>query len=61
MDWIEKTKELPAQNTRILVFSPEYLAEKDETMLFRIIDSQFISIMSDVTYWAYITKPNGYS
>ena len=53
--WHEKTEE-PDKNKRCLVYSQQY-KNRDETMVFRILDSQFIRICSDVSLWAYLENP----
>ncbi|HDZ14845.1 hypothetical protein LCGC14_1595330 [marine sediment metagenome] len=53
--WHEKT-EKPDKNKRCLVYSQQY-KNRDATMVFRILDSQFIRICSDVSLWAYLETP----
>ncbi|HDZ15688.1 MAG TPA: hypothetical protein ENH60_12445 [Pricia sp.] len=53
--WHEKT-EKPDKNKRCLVYSSQY-KNRDATMVFRILDSQFIRICSDVSLWAYLETP----
>lgn len=46
--WVNRDVKLPDCG-RVLVFSPVY--PKDDPMRFRIIDSQFVRISTDVTHW----------
>jgi len=58
MEWHCIDNELPEENKKILVYSPIYKIVKNEPMVFRIIDSQFLKHMRDVKYWAYIDAPD---
>ena len=42
----------PESGRRIYVYSPCY-ENGDQTMLYRLMDSQFLSITKDAEYWAY--------
>ena len=55
MKWISVKYGLPEKNCRVLVYSPDY--PKDKTMEYRIIDSRFIRICTDVTHWIYLNPP----
>ena len=46
----------PAPNTRVLAYSPIYEGG-DVNMLYRLMDSRFVRISTDVTEWAYIIPP----
>jgi hypothetical protein len=54
MKW-HSIAEKPHYNTRILVFSSCY--KDNDPMQFRIIDSQFLSITTDVDYWSFLEPP----
>lgn len=56
MDWIHVDKELPDTDKRILVYSPIYEGI-DMVMLFRIINSRFLSTVTEVKYWTYLIPP----
>lgn len=57
MEWKNIDKELPEANKRILIYSPIYEITKNEYMIFRIIDSQFLKYTRDVKHWVYVEKP----
>ena len=60
MNWVEKSKELPKVNQRIIVFRPRYLEKVvagAPNLLFMIIDSRHVNNMNDITHWAYLTIP----
>lgn len=52
MHWF-KSKILPKQDVRVLVYAPEH----NDCNRFRIIDSKFVKICTDVTHWAYLDPP----
>lgn len=56
MKWLSIYEDgIPKQGKRILAYSECY---KDKPELaFRILDSQFISMCSDVTHYAYLKPP----
>ena len=57
MIWYKRSEDLPlVHGERVLCYSPVY-KNRDVTMLYRILDSQFISMCEDVDYWAYIEEP----
>lgn len=56
MKWINVDKEQPKDNKRILIYSPDY-KDIDGAMLFRIIDSKFLKIITDAKYWTYLSPP----
>lgn len=58
LTWHKKKYELPTKSARVLVYSPQYNGV-DESMVFRVMDAQFVRIASDVSMWAYIEKPKG--
>ena len=43
-------------NKRLLIFSDEYRNDNNG-MKFRIIDSEFLNILTDVTCWCYLKEP----
>jgi hypothetical protein len=56
MNWRKVSKDnLPVYETRILTFSEIYRGSPE--MAFRIIDSQFLNICSEVTHWCYLHEP----
>lgn len=60
MEWFEKEHSLPEPGKSVIVYSPVYDTEDDtvdDSLLFRIIDSRFISIAREATHWAYIEAP----
>ncbi len=56
MNWKHR-KEKPESGCRILIYSPVYEGRKDQTMLYRIIDSDFLKTMKDAEYWTYLNPP----
>ena len=58
MNWINRNDEKPPLNIRIAVYSPEYEAiNQNHVMTYRIIDSQFLEMCTDVTHFAYLKPP----
>lgn len=63
MEWFEKEHSLPPEPGKlIIVYSPErdYTDEDqlvNNSILFRIIDSQFLHIAREATHWTYLEKP----
>lgn len=56
MNWKSVKEELPKENVRILVYSPEY----DEDILkYRIADSHVVKYCKSITHWTYLEKPKG--
>ena len=52
MNWYS-VKIKPGSKRRIVVYAPDL----DETMQFRIIESDFLNTVRDATHWAYLEKP----
>jgi len=48
---------MPKHGVRLLVCSPKH--RKDPSMFLRLLDSQFLSISSDVEYWMIPDYPLG--
>lgn len=55
MKWISVKDRLP-ENSRVLVFSPCFIGS-DETMIIRLLDSDFVAKCSDVTHWMPLPEP----
>ena len=53
--WFKRGEKEPPEDTRILVFSPEY--EEDDNFRIRLIDSQFFKISEDAKFWAIPIEP----
>jgi hypothetical protein len=49
MKWISVNKNMP-ESGRVLTYSPIYEG-KDESMTYRLLDSQFLKYTKDVTHW----------
>lgn len=60
--WIDREEELPPRHrkgdaaVRVMVFSPEY--PPGHEMRYRIVDSQFVRIMTDATHWTELSPPD---
>lgn len=54
--WVYKYHALPTGNKRVLTYSPVYEGV-DETMVFRVVNAQFVKICTDIEYWTYLEKP----
>jgi len=47
---------LPEPGHRVLCYSPGYEASpQDNSLLWRVMDSQFVRISGEITYWAYLS------
>jgi hypothetical protein len=57
IDWIDKEKDVPQKGERVLTYSPCYKTNSDESMLYRLMDAQFVRISTDVTHWARVLPP----
>ncbi len=55
MDWLRIEDGLPENRQRILTFSPSY--GENDSMRYRVVDSQFLDLMTEVTHWLYLTDP----
>jgi len=56
MNWKSIARDgYPEIGKRVLTFSDVY--EDDDVNIYRLIDSQFVKICSDVTHWLYLEKP----
>ena len=59
MNWIAITERLPTrQDGRVLTYSPAYLDSRDPTMLYRLMDAEFVRISTEVTHWCIPTPPS---
>lgn len=53
INWFSIEKDgYPNYKCEVLTWSPS-----TDDLFYRIIDSQFLKYTSDVTHWAYLTKP----
>ena len=48
---------LPLKNRRVLAYSPCYKDTAQPAMMYRLLDSQFVSICGEVTHYAYLLSP----
>ncbi len=55
MNWVSKSDYLPQAFERVLVFCPAY--NNDDNLRYRIVNSEFVAMMSEVSHWAYIIDP----
>jgi hypothetical protein len=58
MEWHRVREVEVERDCRILVYSPVYEG-RDENMLYRIIDSNFLNICEDAEWFAYLSPPEG--
>jgi len=62
IDWISRNEELPPPRKRgephvhVLVFSPDY--PSGDSMRYRIVPIEFVSVMTEATHWSYIDPPS---
>jgi len=57
MNWIAVKDLLPPNEGRVLTYSPAYQGQPDDTMLYRLMDAQFVRISTEVTHWCVPTPP----
>lgn len=55
-NWVHRDDKLPPAGCRILVYSPCY-ENGDQTMLYRLMDSQFFKISKEAIWWCKLTRP----
>jgi len=55
MNWIKIKDKLPKEDVRVLVFTPGY--QEGDPMRYRVMDSRFVKICSEVTHWTYLEAP----
>ena len=56
MEWYSKNNAMPADDWRIITFSPVY--PKGHEMRIRVMQGQFVKYCSDVTHWAIPNEPS---
>jgi hypothetical protein len=56
MNWIAVSERLPTHG-RVLTYSPAYEDARDSTMLYRLMDAEFVRISTEVSHWCIPTRP----
>lgn len=56
MEWIDIKTKAPELGRRVLACDNN---EKDPVKMYRILDTQFVKMCSDVTHWMYLEQPKG--
>jgi hypothetical protein len=58
MNWISVTQAMPEEGKadRVLVYTPRELC-REPSHQYRLVDAQFVRILTDATHWAYLEPP----
>jgi hypothetical protein len=56
VDWVKVSDRLPTHG-RVLTYSPAYEGSRDSTMLYRLMDAEFVRLNSDISHWCIPTRP----